>query len=57
MKIKYIIEKKYQSYFVEEDPGHGSEGTKKECNINCFDFFSFSVFFMEVMGGKITINL
>jgi len=30
--------------------------TKKECNVNCFDFFFFSVFFM-IMGGKITINL
>jgi len=31
----------------------------KECNVNCFDFFFFSVFFffMDVMGGKITVNL
>jgi len=43
--------------FAEEGPGRGSEDTKQECNVNCFDFFFFSVFFMEVMGGKITINL
>jgi hypothetical protein len=54
-----IIEKNIDQinfYFVEEGPGHGSEDIKKECNINCFDFFFFSVFFM-IMGGKITINL
>jgi hypothetical protein len=44
-------------YFVEETPGHGSEDVKKECNFNCFDFFFFSVFLMDVMGGKITVNL
>jgi hypothetical protein len=43
-------------YFVEEGPGRGSEDIKKEYNDNCFDFF-FSVFLMDVMGGKITINL
>ena len=43
-------------YFVEEGPGRGSEDIKKDCNINCFDFF-FSVFLMDVMGGKIAINL
>jgi len=43
-------------YFVEEGPGSGSEDIKKECNVNCFDFFFFSVFLMEVMGGKITFN-
>jgi len=25
--------------------------------MNCFDFFFFSLFLMDVMGGKITINL
>jgi len=40
-----------------EGPGHGSEDITKECNVNCFDFFSFSVSLMDVMGGKITINL
>ena len=30
----------------------GSEDTKKECKVNCFDFFFFSVFLMDVMGGK-----
>jgi len=39
-------------YFVEEGPGHGSEGIKKECNVTCFDFFLFSVFLMDVVGGK-----
>jgi hypothetical protein len=51
--------KKYQItfYFVEEGRGCGSEYIKKVCNVNCFDFFFFSVFLMDVMGGKITINL
>jgi hypothetical protein len=44
-------------YSVEEGPGHGSEDSKKECNGNCFDFFFFSLFLMDVTGGKITINL
>jgi hypothetical protein len=44
-------------YFAEEGSGRGSVDTKKECNVNCFDFFFFSVFLMDVMGGKITINL
>jgi len=39
-------------YFAEEGPGRGSEDIKKECNVNCFDFFFFSVFSMDVMGGK-----
>jgi len=37
---------------VEEGPDRGSEDIRKECNINCFDFVFFSVFFMEVMGWK-----
>jgi hypothetical protein len=45
------------SYFVEGGPGRGSEDIKKEFNVNCFDFFVFSVFFLDVMGGKVTINL
>jgi hypothetical protein len=44
------------SYFAEEGPDRGSEDIKKECNVNWFDFFFFSVFLMDVMGGKITIN-
>jgi len=44
-------------YFVEEGPGRGSEDVKKECNVNCFDFFFFSVFLMVIRGGKITTNL
>jgi len=43
--------------FVEEFPGRSSEDIKKECNVNCFDFFFFPVFLMDVMGGKITVNL
>jgi hypothetical protein len=43
-------------YFVEDGPSRGSEDIKKECNVNCFDFFFFSVFLMDVMDGKITIN-
>jgi len=39
-------------YFVEEGPVHGSEDIKKECNVNCFDFFFFSVFFYEHQGWK-----
>jgi hypothetical protein len=42
--------------FVEEGQGHGSEDIKKECKVNCFEFFFFSVSLMDVMGGKITIN-
>jgi len=52
--------KKYQSnhfYFVEEGPCHGSEDIKKESNLNCFEFFFFSLFLMDVMGGKTTTNL
>jgi hypothetical protein len=43
--------------FVEEGPGRGSEDIKKECNVNCIDFFFFSVSLMDVFVGKITINL
>jgi len=31
--------------------------TSRQCNVNCFDFFFFSVFLMDVTGGKITFNL
>jgi len=44
-------------YFAEEGQGRGSKDIKKECNVNCFDFFFFSVFLMDVMGGKNTINV
>jgi hypothetical protein len=44
-------------YFAEEGPGRGSEDIRKECDVNCFDFVFFSVFLMEVVGGKITVNL
>ena len=44
-------------YFVEEGPGRGSEDIKKECNVNCFDFFFSSLFLMDVISGKITVNL
>jgi hypothetical protein len=40
-----------------EGPGRGSEDVKKNCNVNRFDIFFFSVFLVDVMGGKITINL
>jgi len=43
--------------FVEEGPDLALEDIKSECNVNCFEFFFFSVFFMDVTGGKITINL
>jgi len=42
---------------LKKAPGCGSEDVKKECNVNCFDFFFFSVPLMNVMGGKITVNL
>ena len=44
-------------YFVEEGPGRGSEDIKKEYNVNCFDSFLFSLFLMDVMVGKFTVNL
>jgi hypothetical protein len=31
-------------YFVEEGLDRGSEDTKKECNVNCFDFSSLLSF-------------
>jgi hypothetical protein len=51
--------KKYQItfYFVEEGPGRGSDDIKKECNVKCFNFFFFSVFLIDVIRKKITINL
>jgi hypothetical protein len=36
---------------AEEGLSCGSEDIKKECNVKCFDFFFFSVFLMDVMGG------
>jgi hypothetical protein len=44
-------------YFVEEGPRRGSEDIKKECNVNCSNFFFFSVLLMDIMGGKTTMNL
>jgi len=41
--------------FVEEGPGRVSEDNKEECNVNCVDFFFFSLFLMDVMGGKIRV--
>jgi len=43
-------------YFVEEGPGRGSEDIKKECNVSCSDFFFFSVFLTDVIGGKINLK-
>ena len=42
--------------FVEEAPGRVSEDIKKEFNVDCFDFLFFSVFLMDVMCRKITVN-
>jgi hypothetical protein len=39
-------------YFAEEGPRRGSEDSKKECNINCFDFFFFSLFLMDIVLRK-----
>jgi len=36
--------------FVEEGSGCGSEDFKKEYNVNCFDFFFYSVSLVDVMG-------
>jgi hypothetical protein len=44
-------------YFAEEGPDWGSEEIKTECDVNWLDFFLFSVFLMDVMNGKITVNL
>jgi hypothetical protein len=44
-------------YFAEEGPGRGSEDVKTECNVNCFGFLFFSAFLLDVMRGKITVNL
>jgi hypothetical protein len=38
--------------FVEEGPSGGTEDIKKECDVNCFDFFFFSVFFYGCHGWK-----
>jgi hypothetical protein len=43
-------------YFVEEGPGPCSDDIKKNCIVNYFDFFFFSVFSMDILGGKITIS-
>jgi hypothetical protein len=42
--------------FVEEGSGRGSEDIKKELTSTVFIFF-FLLSLMDVMGGKITINL
>jgi len=53
---KYINE--ITIYFVDEGPGRGSEDIKRECNVNCFDFFFFfSVFLMDDVGGKAILIL
>jgi len=39
-------------YFVKEGPGRASEDTKKECNVNCFDFFLFFCLFDGRHGWK-----
>jgi hypothetical protein len=40
------------SHSVAAGPGLGSEDIKRECNVKCLDFFFFSVFLMDVVGGK-----
>jgi len=39
-------------YFVQKGLGRGSEDIKKECNMNCCNFFFFFLFLIDVMGGK-----
>ena len=39
-------------FFFEEGQGRVSEDIKKECNVNCFDFFFFSVFFDGRQGWE-----
>jgi len=39
-------------YFAEEGPGRGSEDIKKECNVNCFDFFHLFCLFVGRHGWK-----
>jgi hypothetical protein len=43
--------------FVEESPSRGSEDIKENVTSTVLIFFCFSVSLMDVMGGKITINL
>jgi hypothetical protein len=46
-KITQVIEKNINQitfYFAEEGPGCGSEDSKRECNVNCLDFFLFCPF-------------
>jgi hypothetical protein len=43
-------------YFAEEGPGRGSEDIKEECNVSCFDLFFYSVFLMDVVGGKVSLK-
>jgi len=49
--------KVHQITFVEKGPGRGSEDIKEECDVNCDYFSFFSVFLMDVVVRKITINL
>jgi hypothetical protein len=52
--------KKYQKitfYFVEEDPGHGSENIKKEYKAKCSDFFLLFCLFDGRHGWKNHIQL
>jgi hypothetical protein len=42
-------------YFAEDGPGCDSEDIKKKCNVKCV--FSFFLSLVDVMGGKITVNL
>jgi len=44
-------------YFVEEGPGRGSEDIKKECNINCFDFFLLFCLFLWTSWVEKSVNI
>jgi len=63
LRIQKIIQKigkninQITFYFPQEGPDRASENIKKERNVNGLDYFFFSIFLMEVMGGKITINI
>jgi len=44
-------------YFVEKGPSRGLEDIRKNVTSTVLIFVLFSVFLMDVMGRKITINL
>jgi hypothetical protein len=52
--LKKKIVNQITFYYAEEGPGCGSEDSKKECNVNSFDFFFSSVFLMDVEKSQST---